>query len=142
MERLTENAGIFGNEVMYTITDKLYYKNSVGKRKIDNQMLINKLGEFEDFMEEQGFEDLKTFRMAISLNQLMNKAGVEHFKENQELKARWEKLKDFIVRELREAEKTGTECDDEYDYFYLIGTAVDFYKSLLKKMRELEENND
>ena len=104
--------------------------------------MLKRLAEFEDFMEEQGFEDLGTFRTAIKLNQLMNKAGVEHFKENQALKVRWEKLKDFIVRELREAEKTGTECDDEYDYFYLVGTAVDFYKSLLKTMRELEENND
>ena len=120
------------NELKIVLND---YAKKIGE-------LETKLAEFEDFMEEQGFEDLSTFRMAISLNQLMNKAGVEHFKENQELKARWEKLKDFIVSELREAEKTGTECDDEYDYFYLVGTAVEFYKSLLKTMRELEEGND
>lgn len=85
--------------------------------------MLKRLAEFEDFMEEQGFEDLNTFRTAIKLNQLMNKAGVEHFKENQELKARWEKLKDFI----------NTFKEHNIDEANLAWNILD-------KMRELEKN--
>lgn len=84
--------------------------------------LYYKLAEFEDFMEEQGFEDLDAFRMAIKLNQLMNKAGVEHFKENQALKARWEKLKEYTKQEA------------EVDY-----QCCHFGQDILEKMKKLEE---
>lgn len=87
--------------------------------------MLKRLAEFEDFMEAQGFEDLYTFRMAINLNQLMNKAGIEHFKENQALKARWEKLKDFI----------DTFKEHNIDEANLAWNILD-------KMKELEEQND
>lgn len=96
---------------------------SCNREKCYISELADKLGEFEDFMEEQGFEDLDTFRTAIKLNQLMNKAGVEHFKENQALKARWEKLREYI-----------------FSTKPLVGKSVCFLKeTLLGKMQELEE---
>ena len=76
---------------------------SCNKEKCYISELADKLGEFEDFMEEQGFEDLDTFRTAINLNQLMNRAGIEYFKENQALK---DKIQELELAELiRKKEK-------------------------------------
>lgn len=99
-------------------------------RKID-------LKEFEDFMKEQGFEDLDTFRTAIKLNQLMNKAGIEHFKENQALKARWEKLKKYIIEQLEYDEEEIKVISNLPNRFYITAEEM-----ILNKMQELEESND
>ena len=69
--------------------------------------MANKLGKFEDFMEEQGFESLEELK--VNIEYLKDKVETEKFnyeqlhkfknqlqQENQALKERWEKLKDFI----------------------------------------------
>lgn len=65
---------------------------------------IDKLAEFEDFMEEQGFEDLEDLERYISQS---IKAGLiinKQRQENQELKERWQKLKEFIKKLSSETE--------------------------------------
>lgn len=88
-----------------------------------------KLAEFEDFMEEQGFESLDVFRTTISLNQLMNKVGIEHFKENQALKARWEKLKEYLTQK----------TEDDYVGCYIYPDNLKAMEDILEKMQELEK---
>ena len=63
--------------------------------KIDD--VYFKLAEFEDLMEEYDFEDIKTFKMAIKLMQSMNSVGVKYCAENQKLKDRWQKLKEWAL---------------------------------------------
>ena len=58
-----------------------------------------KLAEFEDFMEEQGFESLGDLKnTVINIEKLMFIAAktTNLKEENQALKDRWENLKDFI----------------------------------------------
>lgn len=55
--------------------------------------VYNKLCEFEDFMEEQGFEsleDLKDEHKSLKIDKAVYK------RENKVLKDRWEKLKDYL----------------------------------------------
>lgn len=69
-----------------------------------------KLAEFEDFMEEQGFESLEELK--INTEYLKDKIKTDKFnyeqlhkfknhlqEENQALKDRWEKLKDYVKEE-------------------------------------------
>lgn len=87
---------------------------SCNKEKCYISELADKLGKFEDFMEEQGFESLEELKdsyetikksQASSHSTLMiiNKELVKarqiiarHTIENQALKDRWEKLKEFV----------------------------------------------
>ena len=91
----------------------------VGKRKsYFYGKPIEKLTDFEDFMEEQGFEDLETFKIAIKLMQSMNSVGVKYCAENQVLKDRWEKLKEWVIKEnshagFFEEQKIQTLCEVE-----------------------------
>ena len=69
--------------------------------------VYNKLCEFEDFMEEQGFESLEEVKRQCDLvvdvlamdseNSELKIANEKLWKENQALKDRWEKLKDWII---------------------------------------------
>ena len=74
---------------------------------------IDKLGAFEDFMEEQNIPDLKT------LSNTLHKVSLE-LEKIQALKDRWEKLKEWV------------------NEFHRDVVAV-YPKTLLNKMQELEQ---
>lgn len=85
-----------------------------------------KLAEFEDFMEEQGFESLGELKECIEIQEtnirFYSRISEENSNKNQALKARWEKLKEY----------TKQEAEVDYQCCY-------FGQDILEKMQELEE---
>ena len=79
--------------------------------KIDD--VYFKLAEFEDFMEEQGFEDIESFRWALNFMKKLNSVGAKCLMERQNLEDRWKKLKkwcddccfDDVLCKIRELEQ-------------------------------------
>ncbi len=63
--------------------------------KIDD--VYFKLAEFEDFMEEEGFEDLESFKWTLNFMKDLNKVGAKTLIENQALQDRWQKLKEWAL---------------------------------------------
>lgn len=82
MDRLTK---IISKTIQdkYSLGSYLYYDFANAD---DTNKLLNKLGAFEDFMEEVGAESLDELEGCI----------VDLNKENQALKDRWENLKEYI----------------------------------------------
>lgn len=95
------------------------------KKTKENQELKDHFAEFEDFIEEQGFEDLQDLERYIEQSIKASELLDKKMKENQALKTRWGKLKDFI----------DTFKEHNIDEANLAWNILD-------KMRELEENND
>lgn len=120
MERLTKR-------ISKTIQDKYslgsYLCYDFAKAD-DINKLLNKLGEFEDFMEEVGAESLDELEGCI----------VDLNKENQVLKDRWEKLKEIISNKQHIKDKAT-------DFVTLLGASgVEvFCEMLLKEMEKLEQ---
>ena len=82
MERLTK-------KVSKTVQDKY----SLGSYLIydfanadDTNKLLNKLGEFEDFIEEEGFEDLQDLKRYIEQSIKVSELITKKKQENQDLK--------------------------------------------------------
>lgn len=93
----------------------------------------NKLGKFEDFMEEQGFEDLQDLERYIEQSIKASELLDKKMKENQALKDRWEVLKDFIEEHLQyDKEELSTEKNLP-NRFYIMAEEM-----ILDKMKELE----
>lgn len=67
----------------------------------ENQEAINKLAEFENFMEEQGFESLEKLKEFIELQEtnirFYSRISEENSNKNQVLKDRWQKLKEWAL---------------------------------------------
>ena len=93
----------------------------------DINKLLNKLGKFEDFMEEQDFESLE--HLAFTLEE-QNKIIDAYEQENQALKDRWQKLKECVDKELQKDIKRS---DLKHESFVICEQFV------LDKMQELEE---
>lgn len=82
----------------------------VGVHNLDNtvsptSVAIHKLAEFEDFMEEQGFESLENLKAFFKHNLVYNfkellKEKFEIEDENQALKDRWNKLKEYVKKQV------------------------------------------
>ena len=117
----------------YFIKSNGLYGGSVGAYTTQARTpeMIAKLAEFENFMEEQGFEDLEHLKM--QLDQYENCMVLDHdtgkwlkisdiMAENQALKARWEKLKEYLTQK----------PEDGYVNCY-------FEEEILEKMQELEK---
>lgn len=113
-ERLTQNFGYYYTEKqnIINVSDKLpIFENGVIMGKA-----IDKLAEFEDFMEEVGAESLNELETCI----------VDLKQENQALKDRWQELKDLLM------------------LFYTVGktsgvNGFEVYNAILDKMQELEK---
>lgn len=105
-------------------------------RNVENKSL-DKLAEFEDFMEEQGFERLEDLQTHINKinkyelgirKQFVKEINEEDFfdmkDENQALKDRWQKLKEWLISTLEEKQNSPK-----------------YYKfnNVLNKMQELEK---
>lgn len=76
---------------------------------------IDRLAEFEDFMEETGISDIPELKRILTTNAV--------WQENQALKERWEKLKEYIIKEINKDGDSDFACAEE---------------DILDKMRELE----
>lgn len=102
--------------------------------------------EFEDFMEEQGFEDLEELK--INTEYLKDKIKTDKFnykqlhkfknhlqQENEELKVRWEKLKEYIEKSI--------EADNKYLKSFPNNMNFENYRTtkrvILDTMKELEK---
>lgn len=98
---------------------------------------IDRLAEFEDLMEEMGFESLEELKFRIEYykdtidNQEFNYDNLHKYKnllqhENQALKDRWEKLKEWLMYILEEKQ-----------------SSPKYYKfnNVLDKMQELEKED-
>ena len=152
MERLTDKET---KTLKYSEENNITLSNSrieAGKRKsYFYGKPIEKLAEFEDFMEEQGFKNLEDFKKALEIKlpdervkqialEEMRKEMKNHIaqilkKEVPELykyKDRWQKLKDFCDMLLKEYK----EDDDDIDY--CVGKTI-ATKKVLDKMKKLEK---
>ena len=98
MERLTQYFEV-GNytekQNIIDVSNKLpLFENGVIMGKA-----IDRLAEFEDFMEEIGFESLELLRATLKMKTQSIK-GFEKLKtKNQAFKNRWQKLKEWVVKE-------------------------------------------
>lgn len=63
------------------------------------EKLQNKLGKFEDFMEEMGFESLEDLKKYINLSFELSLIPSKKRQEIKALKDRWEKLKEWAKEE-------------------------------------------
>lgn len=119
--------------------ERLTIRNSDGTYSqpthITFEKMFYKLAEFEDFMEEQGFEDLETFKMAIKLMQSMNSVGVKYCAENQKLKDRWQKLKELLEEDIKNNEKEFNESPLVFARNY-----ITYGYWLLDRIKELEDD--
>lgn len=86
--------------------------------------IVCKLGKFEDFMEEQGFESLEQLKEKVDFRKRIDTAPIEKaFREKQKIQDRWETFKKWI-----------------YETKPLRGSNLYFLQeTLLEKMQELEK---
>ena len=150
MERLTERHKF----ELRSLDDKTYNINTIvlkstGAPAENNEIgkVYNKLCEFEDFMEEQGFESLEIVKKQCDLsvdvlamdseNSELKIANEKLWQENQDLKDRWEKLKEILIKS-RDINKDNINCTT------LIGLlgAEAFSELLLREMEELEKGGN
>lgn len=101
--------------------------------QMDWHSIYNKLAEFEDFMEEQGFESLEELKNTVSnIEKLMliSAKTTNLEQENQAHKARWEKLKEHITQGIE---------NDYNGCAYIYPDGLKKMQEILEKMQELEE---
>lgn len=122
MERLTSK------ETREKITNRLMpYQFNADVTITQKQFfdMYDKLLAFEDFMEEQGFEDLQDLEKYIALTIKSSEIVAKKRQEIRTLKGNWEKLREFVGHERI--------CvDDGFQEVY------DAYGCVLDKMQELE----
>lgn len=58
----------------------------------ENQEAVDKLGMLEDFLEETGIMDLSELKQILTTNIV--------WQQNEQLKDRWKKLKEWVIKEL------------------------------------------
>lgn len=131
MERLTQQGKIFDKTILYEPSEYAYYTKKKSK-VIDVRKIINKLGQFEDFMEEQGFGNLAHLDFTI---EEQNKIIDAYEQENQALKDRWEKFKKIIKKDIEENYKKRDESMVSVYY-----AAAE--KWILERMEELEKGGE
>ena len=90
--------------------------------------IVCKLGAFEDFIEEQGFEDLEELKRYIEQSFKASELILKKKQENQALKDRWEKLKKWV-------DESGCFLDDGS----FSGDVVISIYAILDKIQELEQ---
>ena len=97
--------------------------------KIDN--VYYKLAEFEDFMEEQGFESLEQLKEKVDFRKRIDTAPIEKaFREKQKIQDRWNNLKEWIKEQSNPINNLVI-SDDETKYLYM--------SDILDLMQELEK---
>jgi predicted Zn-dependent peptidase len=143
MERLTEYDE-FGNAEFVGVDNTKLYERLVCDETVALTIATNKLAEFEDFMEEQGFESLEEIKRQCDLvvdvlamdseNHQLKLAKTKLGDENQALKDRWQKLKSHIEKERNTNSNISLSCSD-----CMYSNAEMFCEELLEKIQELEK---
>ena len=107
---------------------------------------IDRLAEFEDFMEANKFNNIRELQDAVNgkfqgFFDEKHKIWIQTVakytkceKENQALKSRWQKLKEHIEKERNTNSNIGLSCSD-----CMYSNAEMFCEELLEKMQELEK---
>ena len=132
MERLTK-------KISKTIQDKYSlgsYLQYDFANTDDTNKLLNKLGKFEDFMEANGFENLKHLDFTL---EEQNKIIEAYEQENQALKDRWQKLEEYIYNEKEEVEVLIDPYAEEYELLCSVLRIID---RILLGMQELEKGGE
>lgn len=132
MERLTEQGKIFDKTILFEPSEYAYYTKKKSK-VIDVRKIINKLGQFEDFMEANGFENLKHLDFTL---EEQNKIIDAYQQENQALKDKWEELKSILEKDIEHNQK---EYDESFISAFLNYSATENW--VLDRMEELEKEN-
>ena len=126
--------------------ERLTIKNSDGTYSQPThttfEKMFNKLAMFEDLCEKYQFANFEELKNWVDWTH--EKCMEVHFKElkqeNQLLKDRWEKLKEFIDKELNQL----NESEDEYSEYdtdkYMTYGEINGFSFIKNKMQELEEN--
>lgn len=114
MERLTNK----NKTLLYSEKNQINLareKNGVDAKTIYYGKPIESLAEFEDLLEDLGVESVEELKRILTTNAV--------WQENQALKDRWEKLKEYIIKEINKDGDSDFACAEE---------------DILDKMRELE----
>lgn len=93
----------------------------------ENQQAVNRLAEFEDFLEEMGFDSIEEIK-DIMINLAENLT--EKLKDILKLEDRWQKLKEFIGEQSNPIDNLVV-SDNETKYIYM--------SDILDEMQELEK---
>lgn len=122
MERLTikNNDGSYSQPTNTTF-EKLFYK----------------VVEFEDFMEEQGFESLELLKATLKMKTQSIKGFEKLKQENQALKDRWNKLKEYIEKEINNDSHFFNQSNESIYAHYIVAE-----QQVLDFMEKLEKGND
>jgi len=91
-----------------------------------NSQAVHRLAEFEDFIEEQGFEDLEDLKRYIELSIKSSEIIAKKRQEIRVLKDMWGKLKEWLTSTIKEKQKSPK-------YFKLY--------DVLEKIQELEKES-
>ena len=117
MNRLTKKVSKTVQD-KYSLGTYLYYDFANAD---DTNKLLNKLGEFEDFIEEEGFEDLQDLKRYIEQSIKVSELITKKKQENQELKDHTYDLNNkllnlqLFLKKLREDFHKGDETYEEID---------------------------
>jgi hypothetical protein len=111
-------------------------KNGVDAKTIYYGKPIERLAEFEDFMEEMGFESLEDLKKYINLSFELSLIPSKKRQEIKALKERWEKLKALLEEDM---EHNSKEYDESLCSAFQHYSATENW--VLDRMQELEKEN-
>lgn len=123
-ERLTEQVwfkDVEGNTVGHFNANGFEY---FVKDNVSQQKVVNKLGQFEDFMEEYGFDSIESLKKLIDEDTERMRSVLDHENELKSYKKSWNTLKGFIFNR-------------QYCSGYEVQTKL--ILDILDKMEELEK---
>ena len=101
---------------------------------INESTAVKRLRKFENFIEDHGFEDLQDLERYIEQSVEAGFLLAKKTKENQALKDRWQKLKEWAEKEIEEERQILKNREDE-----VIAGILICDEALLCKIQELEK---
>lgn len=133
MERLTERhnfelRGLDGKQ--YKASDVVLKSTGMPAGNDEIEAVYNKLAEFEDFMEEQGFESLEDLQKYIEQSFKVVKILSDKNIQINNLQYRWQKLKEWVQKQSKPIDDIVI-SDDETKYIYM--------SDIFDEMQELEK---
>ena len=114
-------------------------RSRLTKEYIEKVKLNNKLAEFEDFIEENGFESLEDLQRYIELSIRTSGIVAKKRQEIRTFKDRWQKLKEFLEINLTYNENIIKEARLETDYYIKGCARYDAINKVLNEMKKLEK---
>lgn len=134
MERLTKIDDYSGRNIIETNRftrddDWIISEKTDGITISFSSKAIDKLAEFEDFMEEQGFEDLEDLKRYMEQSFKVAEILTKVRKEKQALKSRWQELKEWV----------NTRYSDYRFEGHIVSPQTQELDAITNKMQELEQ---